>query len=160
MSDEEKQQTGRCFTSTRLPGPLNNKEKAKLLCVINPRWEQSGQSASPHTNLPLQSTTNPQDKRDRDHLTSAGLSSLEVPLQPHRELQGALRSVQTCSVCPDPAPALSLEAVQWSNGTAQLHPKYNCPGHKQRLWKRAVDCSEPRQLTSSLKKAASLCCSE
>lgn len=134
--------------------PLTTIKKSKLLRMINPRWERS---ASPHTNLPLQSTANPHDKRDRDHLTSAGLSSLEVPLQPHRELQGALRSVKTCSVCPDPAPALSLEAVQW---TAQLHPKYNCPGHKQRPWKRAVDCSERGQLTSSLKKAASLCCSE
>lgn len=122
MSEGGKQWAERCFTSPKLHGPLNNSKKAKLLHMINPRWEQPAQSVPPHTNLPLQSRANPHGKRDRDHLTSAGLSSLEAPLQPHRELQEALRSVKTCSVCPDPAPALSLGAVQWSNRTAQLHP--------------------------------------
>lgn len=85
----------------------------------------------------------------------AGLSSLVVP-PPGRELQGAFRSVETCCACSDPIPAPPLEAAQWSNRAAQQYPK--C--HKQRLWKRVVDSAESRQLTSSLKKAASLCCSE
>lgn len=146
--------------SPKLHGPLNNSKKAKLLCVIKPQMGAgSSVSFSPYKFTTTKHSKSPWQKGQR-------LTDQCWPKQPGgsssatQELQEALRSVKTCSVCPDPAPALSLEAAQRSNRTAQLYPKYNRPGHKQRLQKRAVGCAESRQLTSSLKKAASLCCSE
>lgn len=140
-----------------LCGPLNNSKKAKLLCVINPRWEQSASPPGKFTTTKHSGSPWQKGQRLTDQLLAwAVWWFLPSHVLQGRELQGAFTSVESCSVCSDTIPAPSLEGAQWSNRAAQLYPKCR----KKKLWKRVIDSAESRQLTSSLKKAASLCCSE